>query len=437
MPFRTLFLICFLLINAFSAPAEVPSAGGAVVTMEEAVRLALHQHPGLIAARFEIERARTRLLAAGRWPNPELEFEGLSDFALTGKGEGAFSIGSYQQFPLTARLTLERMIGQLDVARALREVRNAERILIEEVQRQCITVAAARQRAEAWLAIESRLTQLLEAAQSRMDVGQGSLAETALSLASLKQAWNAREAAETEASIALLDLRRLLGLRSDQPLALSDSLPEILAALRSLSGPRPDAMRRPDAELLLLDEERARTGLHLARVAVWDGIRLGIHYTHDRGVDAPEGLGTDEFLGITISIPLPVWDRNEGAIAEQSLLRDQAAAQMDSLKIEMATALATELRKIDLLERRAATFLREAITPLDEAESELREAFEQGRVEMRDLLELRARSDELHLQRIAIDARLAAAYAELIAITGAHPSISRPYLQSTAAHSAK
>jgi len=437
MSFRLLLLACLILSTGSTASADGPSAGGAVVTMEDAVRLALHHHPGLIAARFEIERARARLLAAGRWPNPELQFEGLSDFALTGNGEGAFSVGFYQEFPLTARLTLERIIGQLDVARALREIRNAERLLIAEVQRQCIAVAAARQRAETWRAIEGRLTELLEAAQRRIAAGQGGLAEKSLSLASLKQAWNARTAAETEARIALLDLRRLLGLRPDHPLALSDSLPEMLSSLRSLAGARPDAMRRPDAELLLLDAERARTGLDLARAEIWEGIRFGIQYTHDRGVDAPNGLGTDEFLGITISLPLPVWDRKEGAIAEQSVLRDQTAARIESLQIEMATALATELQKIDLLEARATIFLREAITPLEEAESELRAAFDQGRVEMRDLLELRARTAELHLERTSIDAALASAYAELIAITGAHPAVSRPYLQSPAATSAK
>ncbi|HEY5813591.1 MAG TPA: TolC family protein, partial [Terrimicrobiaceae bacterium] len=54
-------------------------ASGFSITMDEAVRAALANNLDLRAARFEVEKARGRLIQSGLWPNPSLEFAWRTD----------------------------------------------------------------------------------------------------------------------------------------------------------------------------------------------------------------------------------------------------------------------------------------------------------------------------------------------------------------------
>ncbi|HZJ15742.1 MAG TPA: TolC family protein, partial [Chthoniobacteraceae bacterium] len=91
---------------------------------ENAVDRALAHNPGLVAARLRIDEAQGRLRQSGRLSNPELEVE-LSRNVRS--PEGAWSVGFKQQFPLTARLRLEKAISSAELAAAVAEVRNEER----------------------------------------------------------------------------------------------------------------------------------------------------------------------------------------------------------------------------------------------------------------------------------------------------------------------
>ena len=76
---------------------------------------ALKANPDLAAARWGIEEARGRLWQSGRPANPELEAELKPSVK---GGEGTFSLGFVQKFPLTQRLVLERAVSQAQMAAA-------------------------------------------------------------------------------------------------------------------------------------------------------------------------------------------------------------------------------------------------------------------------------------------------------------------------------
>src|SRR5678816_1897861 len=76
---------------------------------------------------------------SGRLSNPELEVE-LSRNVRS--PEGAWSVGFKQQFPLTARLRLEKAISSAELAAAVAEVRNEERKLVGQVRTAAVKVLA-------------------------------------------------------------------------------------------------------------------------------------------------------------------------------------------------------------------------------------------------------------------------------------------------------
>ena len=417
--------------------ATLPPVLASGLGIESLVQTALANNRELQAAQFAVAQAKGRLAQAGRWPNPELEVSGLSDVVFRNDGAGAFTVGLSQTFPLTARLSLAREAGRIDVLRAMREIRDQERRLIATVRETTIRILQSKAQAEI-------LADLLAAADAsskltlqRLQAGQGSLSEKSLSLVDQRRIANELESARLEQNLATLELKTLLGMTANEPLEISDSLSGAIQKLTALAKSRPESIHRPDVDLLLLESEKAGIESALARAEAWEGIRIGVQYAFDRNMDEPEGLGTDNFLGLAVSIPLPVWDQNKGLAEERAAIRDQNLARVRAAKLEIENALASDLRTVDLIQKRLADFETLTIKPIAADLAEMQTGFEAGRVDMRDLFAVREKLGELRLERVALESRLASALSELEATSGSHPAIRRDYLVSTNPESKK
>ncbi|MFM8831868.1 MAG: TolC family protein [Spartobacteria bacterium] len=413
----------FKLTTLCALLAAMPAFG---ISIEFAVQTALSNNRDLQAAHYAVSKAKGRLAQAGKWPNPELELSGMSDVVFRNEGAGAFTVGLAQTFPLTARLSLAKESARVDVLRALREIRNCERLLIFEARDTSIEIMASQARArvlEDLLASSQKTSSL---AEERLAAGQGSLAEKSLSLVDQRRIANELDSARLTQNLALLKLKTLLGLGANEPLELSGTLESAIEKLGAPSSPK--SIHRPDVDLLALEEEKAGIEIALARAEAWEGIRLGVEYTYDKNVDQPEGLGTDNFLGLAVSIPLPVWDQKKGLVEERIAIRDESLARLRAAKLEIENALASALRRVALLRSRLAAFDAQTLEPVSKSVEEMTIAFESGRVDMRDLFSVREKLGQLRLERIALQSQLALALADLESTTGSHPTIRREYL---------
>lgn len=413
VPPLALLLTCLMLVALCSAPGRA-----AALSLEQSVQTAQLNNKELRAARLAVEQAQERLRQAGRWANPELEVSGMSDFASATQGEAAVSVSFSQAFPLTSRLSLQRQISRLDVERARREVRNQERLLAGRVRALYIRVVAAEARAALWRRIARQQEALSEIVAKRLDLGQGSAAEAALAAASQAAACNHLSEAESAADTGSVELKTLLGLPAEHPLQLTDPLPRIIELLKNRTAEQPKVLRRPDAELLLLEADRAGLESRLARAEAWDDLHIGVEYTADRRMDEPEGLGTGHFLGIKLSLPLPLWNSNAGAVAEKQARRAELQSRLDALQLEIANELAAALRQTRLLNQRLAQIRNRAIGPVREHENKLRQAFDEGRADLRDLLAVRSQLAELELAEVGALAELAEAHARVATTVG-------------------
>lgn len=396
------------------------------LSLEGSVRAALLNNRDLRAARFAIQRSEARLRQAGRLANPELEASGIHDFAFANKGEAAFSAGISQTFPLTSRLGLTRSISRLDVERARREVLNQERLLIEQVHQHYIRAVAAKSRAAIWQEMAGQHEDLVNIVKARLNAGQSNAVELALATSSQAVTWNELSQAETESAGAWIALKTLLGLPSTASLHLTDSLPDIVRQLRHLLGERPTILHRPDADLLLLDSNRAELEIRLARAEAWEGVRIGVEYSWDRSEDAPEGLGTDQFLGVKVSLPLPLWNSQQGQVAEKQAGRDELQAKLDTLSLEITNSLADAWQQMQILSRRQSEIQSQGITLAKESERSLRIGYQEGRVDLRDWLTTRSQLAVLRSAQESVTADLALVLARLLSITGRHPAINSP-----------
>ena len=424
--------LCAVLLATCCAYA----ARGAALSMEGAVQVALMGNRDLVAARFVVAKAEGRLRQAGLLPNPDIEFNGFSDFITSGDGEGEFIIGLHQVLPLTARLSLAREVSRVGVAEALREVRNHERLLVARVEELYVRTQAARLRSAA--ADEARADAAASSglAATRLSAGQGTLAESALARVEEQRWGNMATGAATEAEALLLELKTAAGLPAEAPLALTQTLESAVEDLRARAGAAGVAIR-PDVELALLGLDRAGAETRLAQASAWEGIRVGVEYMQDRGVNAPGGIDTGYFLGVKISLPLPVWDNKTGDIEVARATEEERAARVRALELEVGNDISAARRRVSLLEEQWRRYGRETQPVIDEAGREMLQGFEQGRVEARDLLLVRAESTALRVEATRIIENLALALIDLEAAGGTHPALAAPYLEEKPLHRRK
>lgn len=404
--------------------------------MEGAVQAALMGNRDLAAARFAVKKAEGRLRQAGLLPNPEIEFNGFSDFITSGDGEGEFIIGLHQVLPLTARLSLAREVSRVGVAEALREVRNHERLLIARVQELYVRTQAARRRSVAAGEAREDAAASSGLAATRLTAGQGTLAESALARVD-EQRWGAvATSAATEAETLLLALKTAAGMPAGAPLGLTQTLESAVDDLRARAG-LSRATYRPDVELALLGMDRGGAETRLAQASAWEGIRVGVEYMQDRGVDAPGGIDTGHFLGVKVSLPLPVWDRKTGEIDVARATEEERAARVRALELEVGNDISAASRRVSLLEDQWRRYGRDTQPVIDAASREMVQGFEQGRVEARDLLLVRAQSTTLQVEATRIIEDLALALIDLEAAGGTHPAMAVAYLEEKPLHRRK
>jgi cobalt-zinc-cadmium efflux system outer membrane protein len=151
-------------------------------------------------------------------------------------------------------------------------------------------------------------------------------------------------------------------------------------------------------------------------------------------VDEPAGIDTGHFLGVKVSLPLPVWDRKTGEIEANQAAEEQRAAQVRALELEVANGIAAARRRASLYDDQWKVFGRDTQPVIDSAEQDMAKGFEEGRVEARDLLFVRAQNASLRAESADILGNLALALIELEAVAGTHPSIAAPYLEETPPH---
>ena len=412
----------------------IASKGAAAdLSLESAVQTALMGNRDLVAARFAVHKAEGRLRQAGLLPNPEIEFNGFSDFVSSTDGEGEFVVGLHQELPLTSRLSISREISRVGVAEALREVRNYERLLISRVQVLYVRAQAARLRAGAAGTAKFDAAKSAELAATRLSAGQGTLAESALARVEEQRWGTVATSAATEGETLLLDLRTALGMSAGEPLILSQSLESVLQTLQSRAN-QSLTFSRPDVELALLELDRAGAETRLAKASAWEGIRVGVEYMQDRGVDAPGGIDTGYFLGVKVSLPLPVWDQKKGEIQASQATEEQRAARVRAFELEVANGLAAARRRVALLDTQWRRYGSDTQPVIDGAGREMTQGFEEGRVDARDLLLVRAQSASLGVEAARIIEDLALALIELEAVGGTHPAVAAPYVEETPLH---
>ena len=385
MFFRTILL--FHIATSFTA-----SAASITLHTEEAVERALTNNPTIAAARFRIDEARGRLHQAGRLANPELELEASQN---TRTPEQSYGVGISQALPLSTRLRWEKSIARSGVAMAEAELRDAARRLRREVRDVCIRILAIqklqRLRKDQFLTNDD-LARILK---SRAQAGEVSPAEAAQIALESTQLLLAASQLDVEKAALLGELRTLLGLTEPETIQLSGELASPGATPRTSVDPA----SRGDLQAAQILLQSGRDAVALSKAERWGDADLGVFAEQVRAEDAPEGLERERLVGLRLSVPMPLWNRNQGKIAETQAAAFRIESELQALKQRAQNEADAALHEMQVLARVLGEMDNQLLPQAYEIEKLQQHAHSQGLLPLSDTVRARQNRQALQVQR--------------------------------------
>lgn len=287
---------------------------------DEVVAVALTLNPGLRARRLEIGEAEALLIGAGLLPNPEI---GVTWRTGIGGADG-HSVDADLLMDLLQpwqRKAREAVAGaHIETVRA--EIVADEWRLVREARIRLLDVNSAVQIAAMLDEAVGIRTRMLDLARRSRDAGEGTDLDVSAAELELAEMRRDQRFAQAEVAVARRNLNALLGLPPEYELHLTGL--GARAAVTVFSDPSNEELEhrvlagRHELRALEAAYEKAEQQLRLAVLGQYPSLELGLGFERES-----EG---DKFLGPAAGIELPIFDRNQGEIAERLAARDRARA---------------------------------------------------------------------------------------------------------------
>ena len=350
------------------------------------------QNPDLAAARLRIEEATGRMNQSGRLKNPELEAAAEQNSAFRG---WRLQVGLSQRFPLTARLRLEREVSLSDVKSSEAEVQEIQRQLVCQARIAVVKILSGRQHGDLLKQQMEASEKFAEFVSAIASKGEGSLIDAGQ--ANLDAARVRIEIRQLDVEeVALIgEIKPLLGMNKGEALNVSGILTE-----PTISHSTEKWASRPDLQAAKINALAAASSLSLEKARRYEDVEGGIFIGAERLEDEPIGYTNDTMIGLQLKIPLPFWNKNEGAIqeAEAKKIRKEmeVIATTRNVHLEAEATLAEMQEWAKIVGEISKTLL-----PLADEQVVLAEnAFRAGQGEIRSVLTPREQRIKLATTRL-------------------------------------
>lgn len=317
-------------VLATNAVAGAPSN---TFNLPQLIEQAQRGNRDLQAARYAIDIGRARLLQAGLRPNPTLDLSTRSDFLFNNEGEFGVAVAISQEFPIAGRILRQKDLARVDIALAEMEVAEAERKLADDVASKAYRLLVTQRKEGSLDAILVAEEKLLKTSRARFRAAEVSELDVNTVQLDLQRLAMDRALLHNEQEALKVALNTLLGRDANAALTVVEPLPESnpLPGLQQLE--QKALQQRPDLKAALLGVDRAAAEKSLARSLRWQDWSVGLEFAQDKQsiLGAPE-QGVDRTVGVSVSIPLPLFNKGQGLIAEADANRDQSLARVEALR---------------------------------------------------------------------------------------------------------
>lgn len=374
----------FALAQAFLTVFLFPGLGTAAtdpaITLPQAVAIAFQKNPDLAAFPLEIRGAEGRVLQASLRPNPEVEVE-LANFGgdLPGTRRSEATLGVTQPLELGGKRPARTRKAAAEVEVLRRDYESLSLNVVAGTRRAFITLLGAQKRLELTREAHRIASLLASTVHERVVAGAVSPIEETRAKVALSMAMTDVERAARDVEEARRGLAAAIGettpsfgsasgeLRDDFP------VPE-LSLLESRVAENPDLAR--------WGPERSRRDAALAAERTLAIPNLSLSASYRRIEEDSENAFVAGF-----SVPLPLFNRNQGAIREAEAAVSRASLERRSAEVKLRAQLAQRHAVMTAAAREAKALREEALSGAQSAYDAVSEGYRLGKFRYLDVLD--------------------------------------------------
>lgn len=363
---------------ALAAPAQEAPRW----TLSEAMESAFDNHPTLRARRAAQREAVGRLATAETYPyNPALELE-LADRSSSGGSTTDRGLSLSQEIELGGQRRQRIAVAREELSSAEETLLRDRQLMVHAVE----TAFAEAVRARELLAVAETdaalAREILDFSRRRLERGATTQIEVNLALASAGRAERSIQQARASYASARGRLAEAAGVSPALPpeplgeLLLPEAEPLRLEDLLELA-----VESRGDLRAAERQELAAEASIRLALAERRPNLLVGAFFQREEA--------SDDIVGATVGISLPLFDRNQGQIAESRAARERLGHQKEALRLGIEREVATAWSRLQAA-RAAAEHLRDQVLgTLDESVELLQRSFLAGRIGATEVVTLR------------------------------------------------
>ena len=329
-----LFVSTLASVAVMAAGNEAKPTGNQIenLSLDQALEMAESLQPQIAEAKAMVEAAEGRAKQAGTFPNPEA-IVGANQLPLSGNApnEKEYVAGIGQTIPLSRRLSKAREAELLDREVRARGLDVKRRDIRKRVHSAFATALYQEKAYQAQSEIRQNTEKAVTTTQARVEAGDALREDLAR--------------VEMELARAKVELQRAESLREQSLVALASAIGDAALAVKSLAGTLEAAFEIPTLESLaanlsaqpesaLADADlRARNArVDVAKAERIPDVKVAVLYHRLEASSA-------NTLDLGLSIPLPLFNRNQGRLREARAEVAAAEARSRLTQNELTTRL--------------------------------------------------------------------------------------------------
>jgi outer membrane protein, heavy metal efflux system len=297
------------------------------------------------AQRYNVSIAEAGVAAAKEFQNPTLQLSGDRDVTYSGSERmpSTFGAGLTQPVELGGKRKYRILGARQSYAAAAATLDDFLRNFKLDAAAAFADALALSRNAEQKRESAEFLRSLVETQRERHRAGAISQADMLQTQVEEQQFQNELLATQAEAQNALLALSAFLGRDRGRSLLIPKGNLEIPTRDFDLSGLLADGLQRR-ADLIALRHARdaAQSRIRLEKASRFPNVDVGAGWTRSTKSDnsiapAPEF----DAVGVTFSFPLPLWNRNQAAIAAARFAAAQVRKQLEAAELKAEVQIAS------------------------------------------------------------------------------------------------
>ncbi|MDO9001839.1 MAG: TolC family protein [Aquabacterium sp.] len=391
---------------ALCVPFFFQAAWAQSLSLDVALSTALAQHPDLRATVLEREAAEGATQQAGAWLNPELstlvEDNQRATRTTTIQLNQPFELGGKRSARISAARAAQGQ-ADLDVLSRRAQVRS-------QVMAAFHGAAVAQERVRLSDELGSLSTQAREAASKRVVAGKVSPVEELKAQVAEAQALSASTVAQSDWRGAVSQLRLALG----DPSVKFDRVEADLQRLPSVGAWEPLAQRLEASPAIARAQQEITRRQALSDL---ERARRMPDLTVSLGAKRDEQLGRDQPI-LGVSLVLPLFDRNQGAILEANRREDKARVELEAVRASVEAQATQALAQLSSALTQAQTLREKVLPAARQAFAASTKGYELGKFGFLDVLDAQRTLFEAETLALSATAQAYQADARLLELLG-------------------